>query len=81
MKIPLGSLLSLAPHTLATTSMLGYFITCGCLANHATRPVAEISAILDEYETRTGNNIPIHVDAASGGFIAPFTHAKAGAKW
>lgn len=42
----------------------------------------EISNILDEYEQETGNYIPIHVDAASGGFIAPFTKAHAGGrKW
>jgi glutamate decarboxylase len=45
-------------------------------------PVEEISKILDEYQEKTGIDIPIHVDAASGGFIAPFTHARAGgAKW
>lgn len=27
---------------------------------------------LDEYEARTGNFVPVHVDAASGGFVAPF---------
>ena len=27
---------------------------------------------LEEYNSRTGYNIPIHVDAASGGFILPF---------
>ena len=45
-------------------------------------PVEEISKILDAYEEKTGIDIPIHVDAASGGFIAPFTYAKAGGpKW
>lgn len=45
-------------------------------------PVEEISKLLDEYEEKTGNDIPIHVDAASGGFIAPFTYAHAGGpKW
>jgi len=45
-------------------------------------PVEEISNILDEYQEKTGIHIPIHVDAASGGFIAPFTDARAGgAKW
>ena len=29
---------------------------------------------LDEYNARTGYNIPIHVDAASGGFILPFLY-------
>ena len=34
--------------------------------------VAAISAALDDLQNRTGLNIPIHVDAASGGFVAPF---------
>ncbi|NUS42150.1 MAG: glutamate decarboxylase [Mycobacteriaceae bacterium] len=34
--------------------------------------VAGVSAALDEVESRTGMDIPIHVDAASGGFLAPF---------
>ena len=35
--------------------------------------VQAISAALDELKERTGLDIPIHVDAASGGFLAPFT--------
>jgi glutamate decarboxylase len=35
-------------------------------------PVARIAAALDAVQLRTGLDIPIHVDAASGGFIAPF---------
>lgn len=35
-------------------------------------PVAAIAKALDELQVRTGLDIPIHVDAASGGFIAPF---------
>ncbi len=34
--------------------------------------VEALDAALDEYNARTGYNIPIHVDAASGGFILPF---------
>lgn len=34
--------------------------------------VAAISAALDDLQERTGLDIPIHVDAASGGFVAPF---------
>jgi glutamate decarboxylase len=34
--------------------------------------VAGISAVLDRLERDTGLDIPIHVDAASGGFLAPF---------
>ena len=35
-----------------------------------------------DFEAKTGLDIPIHVDAASGGFIAPFTKGKIGGpKW
>ena len=34
-------------------------------------PVEEISKILDEYEEKTGNDISIHVDAASGELSFP----------
>ena len=35
-------------------------------------PIAGIQRCLDELQERTGLDIPIHVDAASGGFVAPF---------
>jgi len=35
-------------------------------------PVAAIAAALDAIQERTGLDIPIHVDGASGGMIAPF---------
>jgi glutamate decarboxylase len=35
-------------------------------------PVAEIAAELDRLAGRGGPDVPIHVDAASGGFVAPF---------
>lgn len=35
-------------------------------------PVKEVSDALEKYNAKTGHNIPIHVDGASGGFIAPF---------
>ncbi|MGB0892877.1 MAG: glutamate decarboxylase [Parashewanella sp.] len=35
-------------------------------------PIEQIAAALDDYQKASGNNIPMHVDAASGGFIAPF---------
>jgi glutamate decarboxylase len=38
--------------------------------------------MLDEYQEKTGVDIPIHVDAASGGFLVPFTYAGTGGwKW
>ena len=42
-------------------------------------PVEKISKALDEIQEKTGFNIPIHVDAASGGMIAPFLQANL--KW
>ncbi len=35
-------------------------------------PIAALSAALDEKAARDGIDVPIHVDAASGGFVAPF---------
>jgi glutamate decarboxylase len=35
-------------------------------------PVAEIAAALDKLQEDTGLDIPMHADAASGGFVAPF---------
>ncbi|MFI3331363.1 MAG: glutamate decarboxylase [Rikenellaceae bacterium] len=34
--------------------------------------VSGLNSALDEYNAKTGFDIPIHVDAASGGFILPF---------
>ena len=36
-------------------------------------PVAELSAALDDVQERTGIDVPLHVDGASGAFVAPFT--------
>lgn len=61
---------------------IGIFVILGSTYTGHYEPVSEIHDILDEYEKKTGIDIPIHVDAASGGFIAPFTFAKAGdTKW
>ncbi len=35
-------------------------------------PIQEIAAALDELQAAQGLDIPLHVDAASGGFVAPF---------
>ena len=35
-------------------------------------PVARIAAALDRVQEATGHDVPIHVDGASGAFIAPF---------
>lgn len=35
--------------------------------------IKTLDTLIDAYNNKTGYNIPIHVDAASGGFVAPFT--------
>lgn len=35
-------------------------------------PVEEIAKLLDEYQAKTGIDVPIHVDGASGAMVAPF---------
>lgn len=37
-------------------------------------PIAEICAALDQLAQEKGLDIPVHVDAASGGFVVPFLH-------
>ncbi|MAJ46520.1 MAG: glutamate decarboxylase [Planctomycetes bacterium TMED75] len=42
-------------------------------------PIEKLSDALDAYEKKTGLDIPIHVDGASGGFVAPFIQPEI--KW
>ncbi|KAK4250997.1 glutamate decarboxylase [Corynascus novoguineensis] len=61
---------------------IGVFVILGSTYTGHYEPVETVSQILDEFQEKTGVDIPIHVDAASGGFVAPFTHAGAGGrKW
>ncbi|KAI0972081.1 glutamate decarboxylase [Xylaria arbuscula] len=61
---------------------IGVFVILGSTYTGHYEPVEEVSKILDRFQERTGIDIPIHVDAASGGFVAPFTEAKTGGtKW
>lgn len=47
-------------------------VTMGQTFTGLFEDVAAISAALDDLQERTGLDVPIHVDAASGGFLAPF---------
>jgi glutamate decarboxylase len=51
---------------------IGVAAVLGSTFDGSYEPVAEIAAALDELAHERGLDIPIHVDAASGGFIAPF---------
>jgi glutamate decarboxylase len=51
---------------------IGVVPILGVTYNGVYEPVKELADALDDLQTRTGLDIPLHVDAASGGFIAPF---------
>jgi glutamate decarboxylase len=44
----------------------------GVTYNGVYEPVQELAAALDNLQAERGLDVPLHVDAASGGFIAPF---------
>ena len=51
---------------------IGVVAILGSTMDGSYEPVAEIAAELDALQQRTGLDIGVHVDAASGGFVAPF---------
>ena len=51
---------------------IGVVPILGVTYNGVYEPVKELADALDDLQARTGLDIPLHVDAASGGFIAPF---------
>jgi glutamate decarboxylase len=51
---------------------IGVVTVLGSTFDGSYEPVKAIAAELDRIEAERGLNIPLHVDAASGGFVAPF---------
>ena len=51
---------------------IGVVAILGSTFDGTYEPVAEIAAALDGLQADRGLDVPIHVDAASGGFVAPF---------
>lgn len=51
---------------------IGVIAILGSTFDGSYEPIKEISAALDRLQSEKGLDIPIHVDAASGGFVAPF---------
>ena len=51
---------------------IGVVAILGSTFDGSYEPVKEIAAALDQLERDRGLNVPVHVDAASGGFVAPF---------
>lgn len=58
---------------------IGVVAIMGVTYTGAYEPVAEISAALDRIQDARGLDVPIHVDAASGGMVAPFL--QPGLEW
>lgn len=53
---------------------IGVVPTLGVTYTLQYESVQEVAGALDDLEEEHGLDIPIHVDAASGGFVAPFIH-------
>jgi glutamate decarboxylase len=51
---------------------IGVVAVLGSTFDGSYEPVADICAALDDLQQRTGLDIPVHVDGASGAMIAPF---------
>jgi glutamate decarboxylase len=68
-----------APHLTAAGAVehcdentIGVVAVLGSTYDGSYEPVAEIAAALDRLQADSRLDVPIHVDAASGGFVAPF---------
>jgi glutamate decarboxylase len=57
---------------LCDENTIGVVAVMGSTFDGSYEPVAEIAAALDRLQADTGLDVPIHVDGASGGMIAPF---------
>ncbi|WP_290925179.1 glutamate decarboxylase [Halodesulfovibrio sp.] len=58
---------------------IGVVQTLGTTFTGHYEPIEEVHAALDTLQQETGLDIPMHIDAASGGFVAPFMHPEI--KW
>ncbi len=53
---------------------IGVVAILGTTYTGELEPIEEICAALDKLAAGGGVDVPVHVDAASGGFVAPFLH-------
>ena len=53
---------------------IGVVPTLGLTFTLQYEPVRAVALALDDLEEASGLDIPMHIDAASGGFLAPFIH-------
>jgi glutamate decarboxylase len=57
---------------LCDENTIGVIAILGSTFDGSYEPVEEICQALDAFEAETGLDIPVHVDGASGAFVAPF---------
>jgi len=57
---------------LVDENTIGVVAILGSTYDGSYEPVKEIATALDELAASGGPDVPVHVDAASGGFVAPF---------
>ncbi|TDC71798.1 glutamate decarboxylase [Actinomadura sp. GC306] len=57
---------------LCDENTIGVVAVLGSTFDGSYEPVAEICAALDDLQARTGLDVPVHVDGASGAMVAPF---------
>ncbi|MBO1416919.1 glutamate decarboxylase, partial [Streptomyces sp. FH025] len=70
-----GERLHLGPEqavALCDENTIGVVGVLGSTFDGSYEPIAEICAALDALQERTGLDVPVHVDGASGGMVAPF---------
>ncbi len=61
---------------LCDENTIGVVAVLGSTFDGSYEPVAEICAALDGLAAAGGPDVPVHVDGASGGFIAPFVQPE-----
>jgi glutamate decarboxylase len=61
---------------LCDENTIGVIVIMGSTMDGSYEPVGEVNAALDQLHTERGVDVPIHVDGASGGFIAPFLQPR-----
>ncbi len=61
-----GMLGAIDENTIGVVGILGQTYT------GVYEPIKELAEALDDLEAKTGQDVPLHVDAASGGMVAPF---------
>jgi glutamate decarboxylase len=57
---------------LCDENTIGVVAILGSTYDGSYEPIEEICDALDAFEAETGIDVPVHVDGASGGFVAPF---------